>query len=107
WLPSSTLDNATISNPLATPASSTTYTVFATDLFGCTGSASVSVSVNPLPVVSASPTATVCQGSGTQLSASGGVTYVWTPALGLSNPNISNPLATPTTATTYSVTIID
>ncbi|MCX7744387.1 MAG: proprotein convertase P-domain-containing protein [Flavobacteriales bacterium] len=37
----------------------------------------------------------------------GGVTYTWTPATGLSDPNIANPLATPTSTTTYIVTVTD
>ncbi len=31
--------------------------------------------------------------------------YQWTPALGLNNPNIPNPVATPLTTTTYTVTV--
>ena len=48
----------------------------------------------------------VCPGTHTQLSATThtNTTYTWTPTTGLSNPNISNPVATPTGTTTYSVT---
>lgn len=35
------------------------------------------------------------------------VTYLWTPAYGLNNPNIPNPKATPLTTTTYYVTLKD
>ncbi len=35
------------------------------------------------------------------------VTYTWTPAAGLNNPNIANPIATPTVSTTYIVTATD
>lgn len=31
--------------------------------------------------------------------------YKWTPAIGLSNPNIANPIATPTASTTYTLTV--
>ncbi|MCB0402471.1 MAG: hypothetical protein KDD41_10335, partial [Flavobacteriales bacterium] len=34
-------------------------------------------------------------------------TYSWSPATGLSNPNINNPVANPTTTTTYTVTLTD
>lgn len=40
-----------------------------------------------------------------QLEASGGTTYLWRPAAGLSDPAIANPVATPTTSTTYTVKI--
>lgn len=49
--------------------------------------------------------ATVCAGVPTQLVASGNsTTYSWSPATGLSNPNIANPIATPLITTTYTVT---
>jgi|GEM_PF-495433 len=49
--------------------------------------------------------ATICQGQSVQLTASGNAaTYSWSPALGLSNPNIANPVATPASTTTYTVT---
>lgn len=34
-------------------------------------------------------------------------TYSWTPTAGLSNPNIGNPIATPTITSTYSITVTD
>ncbi|MBK9402748.1 MAG: SprB repeat-containing protein [Bacteroidetes bacterium] len=36
-----------------------------------------------------------------------GLTYAWTPVTNLSNPNISNPIANPSTSTTYTVTVSD
>jgi gliding motility-associated-like protein len=45
----------------------------------------------------------VALGYSTQLQATGGVTYLWSPAATLSNPNIANPVATPTDSTTYTV----
>lgn len=43
-------------------------------------------------------------GQPVQLQASGGVLYLWTPATGLSNPTIANPIATLGQTTTYTVT---
>ncbi|MGZ3924192.1 MAG: gliding motility-associated C-terminal domain-containing protein, partial [Flavisolibacter sp.] len=40
-----------------------------------------------------------------KLTASGGAKYVWAPAESLSNPNISNPVASPATTTTYKVSV--
>jgi hypothetical protein len=51
-------------------------------------------------VVTTSDT-TVCSGSPVQLNATGAPGYSWTPAIGLSNALISNPIATPTVTTTY------
>jgi gliding motility-associated-like protein len=53
------------------------------------GKDTVSCNRNPIPI-----------GSPPQL----GVTYQWTPASGLSNPNIANPVALPDTTTIYTLT---
>ncbi|MGQ0829238.1 MAG: RCC1 domain-containing protein [Bacteroidota bacterium] len=49
--------------------------------------------------------AAICAGSSTQLNATGGGTYSWSPAIGLSSTTIANPLANPTITTTYVVTV--
>jgi hypothetical protein len=104
WSPAAGLSDPNISNPVATPATTTTYTVSGTSADGCTSTATVTITVTPGPVVTVSSNTSICQGSSTSLSASGATTYSWTPAAGLSDPNISNPVATPTTTTTYTVT---
>jgi len=43
----------------------------------------------------------------TALSGEGPYTYLWEPALGLSDPNISNPIANPVTPTEYTITVTD
>ncbi|MEP7255415.1 MAG: gliding motility-associated C-terminal domain-containing protein [Ferruginibacter sp.] len=49
----------------------------------------------------------ICKLDSAQLNANGGTTYQWTPATGLSNPNISNPKASPAVTTDYKVIITD
>ena len=49
----------------------------------------------------------VCPGGQVELPARGGVRYKWTPEEGLSNPNIPNPIAAPTSSTLYTVEITD
>lgn len=39
------------------------------------------------------------------VSGGSGFTYSWSPATGLSNPNIANPVASPTSSTTYTLTV--
>ncbi|MBA4319371.1 MAG: hypothetical protein C0412_13295 [Flavobacterium sp.] len=46
-----------------------------------------------------------CSTPSTTLSASGGVSYSWSPATGLSATNIANPIASPEVTTTYTVTV--
>lgn len=56
------------------------------------------------PNLGADPT--VCAGTGVQLDAGNeaGATYSWSPATGLNDATIYNPIATPTSTTTYTVT---
>lgn len=77
---------------------------------GCTGSASLNdkIIVRPDPVVNITPAQpVVCLGSSTVLQASGGVTYAWSPAMGLNNSTVASPVASPVTATTYTVRVLD
>lgn len=48
---------------------------------------------------------TICPGGSAQLNATSGFTsYTWTPSNSLSNPNISNPISSPSVTTQYVVT---
>jgi len=110
--PGSGLSCYTCPNPTASPAVTTTYTVVGTDAHGCKNKDSVIVVVNPLPVILiAAPQDTVCPGGSVALTVSGagvGGTYTWNPsALGLSCYNCTNPTATPTATTVYTVTGTD
>jgi hypothetical protein len=60
---------------------------------------------NAGPPVNAGPDQSICAGGTASLNATAGATsYSWTPATGLSNPNIQNPTASPTNTTVYTVT---
>jgi PKD repeat protein len=76
------------------PSSNTIYTVTG-DAAGCTASDQVSITVNPMPVVTASATqTTICEGSSTDLSATsstGGTTYNWNQGLGAGAGHTVNP----------------
>ena len=47
----------------------------------------------------------ICKGDSIQLLATGGTNYYWQPITGLSNPNVANPIASPSTTTLYVVRI--
>ena len=53
------------------------------------------------------PDVVMCPGGQVQLRATGGRSYSWTPAEGLSNPNVANPVASPARTTTYTVEVRD
>lgn len=112
WAPAATLSDSAISNPVASPVATTTYYVSVTDANGCHNKDSVKVTLYPVPLIDAGPDTSVCKtGSNyhtsVQLTATGGVSYVWTPATGLSSTTIANPIATPPANQTYYVTGTD
>ena len=81
-----------------TPATTQTYTVTGTTAAGCTNTASVTVTVNPLPIVVAGSDQTVCAGTSVTLTATGAVTYSW-------NNGVSQGVSfTPASTQTYTVT---
>jgi len=107
WSPVTGLSNPTIANPVAAPVVTTLYTVNGTTINGCTAQSGVTVTVLPKPFITKTPDTAICNNIPTvQLFASGGNVYTWTPPATLSNPNIPNPVATPTaTVTKYYVTV--
>jgi len=81
------------------PVGSTIYTV--TGAIGnCTDTKTVALSVNPLPIVSASANPTViCAGNSTTLTAVGATTYTWFPG----SFTGASVIVTPASNTTYTV----
>ncbi len=91
---------ATTSAITVSPTVSQTYSVTITDINGCTAAASRLVTVNELPVVNIDGPDAICTGSSVTLTASGGVSYVW--STGETTASITK---SPTVATTYTVTV--
>jgi hypothetical protein len=79
------------------------YTVTATDANGCTDTESQFVKVNFLPNIGVN-NASICSGQSTNLTATGGLSYVWSPATGLSSSTGTTVTSSTTTNTTYTVT---
>ncbi len=73
---------------------------------GCPGFDSINFIVKPIPTIVLSHTINICENQSAQLNAvSNGVSYNWNPSTDLSNPNISNPVATPAQTTNYVVLV--
>ncbi|WP_109700273.1 gliding motility-associated C-terminal domain-containing protein [Chitinophaga deserti] len=82
-------------NPLIRPASSTAYIFTATDNRGCPKPSRDTVLVTVLPKVQAfaGRDTAVVTGQPLHLQASGGSSYLWSPAEGISDTRIPNPIA--------------
>lgn len=107
WSPSAGLSSTTVLSPLATPLVNTSYIITANPGSQCFAKDTVNITVNPSPVLAVSKDTLICLGGSAQLVASslGNVAYAWSPAAGLSNTAVPNPVATPAASTTYRVTV--
>ena len=107
WSPCSYLNSCAGSSVIASPPLTTPYTVTGTDANGCSATASVTVTVNPLPLVVSPANPVYCEGGSAVLTMSGAQSYHWFPQTGLSNPNGPDSTQVTTsvlTNTTYTVT---
>lgn len=105
WSPATGLSANNIANPIATPTQTTEYIVAGLTSSGCVSLDTILVTVNPRPQANGGADQIVCNGAPAQLQASGGVSYSWSPATGLSATNIANPTANPAQTTDYIVTV--
>ena len=103
WSPASFLSNPAIPNPVASPPTTTAYTVLVTDQYGCHDQDVVQVTIHALPTVSVGPDFIMCQLDSVQLTAQGAQLYAWSPPTALSNPNSGTPTTFPNQNITYTV----
>lgn len=82
-----------------------TFILTATTSAGCTLKDTVNITLNSNPSIPDAPDVATCAGTAVRIGspALAGVSYQWSPAAGLSNPNIAQPLANPANTTTYTV----
>jgi hypothetical protein len=91
---------ATTAAITVSPASNITYTVTVSQGGSCTATASQLVTVNSLPTAAVTGTNTICNGASTNLTASGGGTYLWSTGATTAAITVS-----PAATTTYTVTV--
>lgn len=105
------------STAITNPTTGTTYTVSGIDPFGCVGSATAAIGIDPfatLPILISTSETTLCPGLTTTLAATstvstlGGlstITYTWKPVTNVYLPSAVNPsvTTTQTSSTTYTV----
>ncbi len=85
------------------PVDSTIYMVVVYNEFGCVDTAYTAVEFLPYPKAYAGEDLTINLFDSVQVFGSGGETYVWDPAYGLSDSTVSNPWASPEQSTLYHV----
>lgn len=101
WSPSQFLSNPNIANPIATVTQNTNFICIISDSCGID---TVSVQVQLLGgSIQLTANTSICLGNSVPLAVQGIVTPTWSPIQFLSNPFSLNPIATPTTTTTYIV----
>jgi len=109
WVPSTGLDHDDISNPVASPLQTTTYTVHISN-DGCADSSkTATVTVNQNPVANAGSNKAIFEGQSVKLNgaiAGDNITgFFWTPATFLDDPKSLTPTATPTEDITYTLNL--
>lgn len=84
------------------------YTVTVKDANNCTAIFPLTIDLPNTAVVDAGNNFTICEGTARTMSASSnGNSFVWTPATGLSDPFILNPVASPVVTTVYTLKATD
>jgi len=112
WSPATTLTASNVLDPVANPKQTTPYILTAFGTAGCPKPSADTVVVTVLPPIQpfAGRDTTALVGFPMQLNASGGVSYEWSPATGLSATNVRNPVAnynSPSEGIKYKVKVLN
>lgn len=109
WNPDPTLSCTSCNNPVARPTNNQVYVVNGSNGLGagCARSKEILIRVLQPLNISATRGDTICIGESSQLIATGGDRYLWSPAIGLSAINIPNPIARPQQTTIYRLVVSD
>ncbi|MBW8049908.1 MAG: T9SS type A sorting domain-containing protein [Cytophagales bacterium] len=108
WSPAAGLSGTSGAVVTAAPTTTTTYVVIGTDTNGCSNTASVAVTIYPLPTISVNPpSGVICDSGLVSLTANGAITYSWSPSTGLNVDTGAIVDASPSFTTTYTVTGTD
>ena len=104
WSPAELVADPNELNPWAFPNSTTTFIATAQNECGVIEE-DVLITVHPVQLL-VSPDEVICAGESVELLASGGISYTWSPAIGLSDPGIANPTASPLNTIQYVVEML-
>lgn len=108
-------DLSTTSGPIttATPSGTSTYTVTGYTTAGCPSSESITIDIDPLPILSPASVYEICAGDCVDIGVdiAGGLppynNYNWSPGGTLDDPSSTTPEACPPSTTNYTVSVTD
>ena len=110
WEPSTSLSEANVAQPVATPDTTTTYVLRVTNAHGCINYDTVTVKVNPPTHLDTGGDQAICFGESIMLggepTAQGAILeywYEWFPQVSLDDASAPNPVATPDQTTRYTL----
>ena len=98
-----THNSSTSNSIIISPNTNTNYVVIVNNIYNCFSRDTVRVNVHTLPVANAGLNQSICFGDTTQLMASGGINFLWSPG-GVSTNVMS---VSPVISTSYSVLVTD
>jgi gliding motility-associated-like protein len=107
WFKDGVVDTVVTANPNYKPAQAGTYSAAVSVQSGCTVTTNA-ILLMPSPHITAGPSPTILPGESLTLQPIivGDVSsYSWSPATGLSDPHIANPVATPLKSTIYTLQV--
>jgi gliding motility-associated-like protein len=105
WYPEMYLSDTAGAKVIARPETDMEYTVVTSNMYGCTDTATVSVTVKAAAVIHLQDSVTLYPGENYQIDPVTNCSiYSWTPAGGLSSKYIANPVAAPQISTKYVLT---
>ncbi len=105
WSPNYMINNTSSATPLVSPDVPTMYYATLTSAPGCVNRDSVFVNVKTFVTVNAGNDTTICLTDSIRLNPIGdGLSFTWSPAATLINPNTRNAIARPAGTVTYTVT---
>jgi len=105
WSPASAVDHPTNTAVVFRAGATTNIKLTVTTPAGCTGVDSAMMVVHPGNFADGVGDTSVCPNSSVRLSATGGVTYKWTPSTYLDDPESATPLSKPETDQDYEVVV--
>lgn len=106
WTPGNTLNDSTIANPIATLSSATTYVLRIANR-ACARTDTLFIETQAPSIYAGADVTITADKDTAMLIATGGISYVWNPGIGLNDSTISTPIAKPSITTIYIVTGMD